>query len=156
MKPRSHHPNRGLSSLCCHLEWNKLNLIKPYNNLRKQWGQNKFLLKRLWPITSIPTRFVRMMHRRERCQVLLGGKLKTLVKCASWRSRDSSLTSTSFSPGSVDELRKILRVANEFGIPFWTFSRGKNLGWVALSHECQLFAVALTRGLVVMVDQRPD
>ncbi|KAH6976477.1 hypothetical protein BKA56DRAFT_633675 [Ilyonectria sp. MPI-CAGE-AT-0026] len=39
------------------------------------------------------------------------------------------MPSAAVCPGSVDELRKILRVANEFGIPFWTFSRGKNLGY---------------------------
>jgi FAD/FMN-containing dehydrogenase len=29
----------------------------------------------------------------------------------------------------MDELRQILAVANKYGIPVWTFSRGKNLGY---------------------------
>ncbi|KAG4282233.1 hypothetical protein FPRO04_13354 [Fusarium proliferatum] len=31
-------------------------------------------------------------------------------------------------PASVEEVRAILHVANQFNIPLWTFSRGKNLG----------------------------
>ncbi|KAM5370218.1 hypothetical protein ACJZ2D_008621 [Fusarium nematophilum] len=37
--------------------------------------------------------------------------------------------SAAVCPGSVDELREILRVSNKYGIPLWTFSRGKNLGY---------------------------
>ncbi len=32
------------------------------------------------------------------------------------------------SPGSIDELRGVLEIANKYAIPMWTFSRGKNLG----------------------------
>ncbi len=40
------------------------------------------------------------------------------------------------SPSSVEELRRVLEVANTFGIPVWTFSRGKNLGYgdVTIEH----------------------
>ncbi|KAL2825821.1 hypothetical protein BDW59DRAFT_179796 [Aspergillus cavernicola] len=33
------------------------------------------------------------------------------------------------TPGSLDELRQVLKIANKHGIPLWTFSRGKNLGY---------------------------
>lgn len=32
-------------------------------------------------------------------------------------------------PGSVEEIQAILKIANEYRIPLWTFSRGKNLGY---------------------------
>jgi len=32
------------------------------------------------------------------------------------------------SPASVEEVQEVLKIANEFDIPVWTFSRGKNLG----------------------------
>ncbi|KAI1871232.1 uncharacterized protein JN550_004677 [Neoarthrinium moseri] len=37
--------------------------------------------------------------------------------------------SAAVCPGSMDELRAVLQTANKFGIPVWTFSRGKNLGY---------------------------
>ncbi|EUC32826.1 vanillyl alcohol oxidase [Bipolaris zeicola 26-R-13] len=37
--------------------------------------------------------------------------------------------SAAVRPKSVEELRGVLKVSNEFGIPVWTFSRGKNLGY---------------------------
>ncbi|KAL2839391.1 hypothetical protein BJY01DRAFT_250487 [Aspergillus pseudoustus] len=37
--------------------------------------------------------------------------------------------SAAVTPGSLDELRQVLKIANEHGIPLWTFSRGKNLGY---------------------------
>lgn len=33
-----------------------------------------------------------------------------------------------YSPSSVEELQAALKVVNEFKIPVWTVSRGKNLG----------------------------
>lgn len=38
------------------------------------------------------------------------------------------MPSAAVRPGSIEELKKVLKVSNEFGIPVWTFSRGKNLG----------------------------
>ena len=37
--------------------------------------------------------------------------------------------SAAVCPSSVDELRGVLKIANTHGIPVWTFSRGKNLGY---------------------------
>ncbi|OJJ53623.1 hypothetical protein ASPSYDRAFT_162827 [Aspergillus sydowii CBS 593.65] len=37
--------------------------------------------------------------------------------------------SAAVTPGSMDELRQVLKIANEHAIPLWTFSRGKNLGY---------------------------
>lgn len=31
-------------------------------------------------------------------------------------------------PGSVEEVREVVRLANELEVALWTFSRGKNLG----------------------------
>lgn len=38
------------------------------------------------------------------------------------------MPSAAVRTGSVEELKKVLKVSNDFGIPVWTFSRGKNLG----------------------------
>jgi hypothetical protein len=38
------------------------------------------------------------------------------------------MPSAAVRPKNVEELRDILKISNEFGIPVWTFSRGKNLG----------------------------
>ncbi|PSN65330.1 FAD-linked oxidase-like protein [Corynespora cassiicola Philippines] len=32
-------------------------------------------------------------------------------------------------PKNIDELKSILKISNEYSIPLWTFSRGKNLGY---------------------------
>ncbi|KAL4913009.1 hypothetical protein BDW62DRAFT_205996 [Aspergillus aurantiobrunneus] len=37
--------------------------------------------------------------------------------------------SAAVTPASIDELGKVLQVANKYGLPLWTFSRGKNLGY---------------------------
>lgn len=37
--------------------------------------------------------------------------------------------SAAATPPSIEALQGVLRVANKFGIPVWTFSRGKNLGY---------------------------
>lgn len=41
----------------------------------------------------------------------------------------SSSTHEFGSPGSVDDLRAALKIANEYKIPVWVVSRGKNLGY---------------------------
>jgi hypothetical protein len=38
------------------------------------------------------------------------------------------MPSAAVRPGNIDELKEVLKISNEFGIPVWTFSRGKNLG----------------------------
>ena len=38
------------------------------------------------------------------------------------------IPSAAIRPGSVEELKDVLKISNEFSIPVWTFSRGKNLG----------------------------
>jgi hypothetical protein len=40
------------------------------------------------------------------------------------------MPSAAVRPNDVEELRGVLKISNEFGIPVWTFSRGKNLGSV--------------------------
>ncbi|KAK3329103.1 hypothetical protein B0H66DRAFT_487938 [Apodospora peruviana] len=37
--------------------------------------------------------------------------------------------SAAVCPQSTDQLREVLKVANKYAIPLWTFSRGKNLGY---------------------------
>ncbi|KAH7242852.1 hypothetical protein B0J15DRAFT_404739 [Fusarium solani] len=39
------------------------------------------------------------------------------------------MPSAAVCPSSTDQIREVLRVANKFSIPLWTFSRGKNLGY---------------------------
>lgn len=38
------------------------------------------------------------------------------------------IPSAAIRPKNIEELREVLKISNEFGIPVWTFSRGKNLG----------------------------
>jgi hypothetical protein len=38
------------------------------------------------------------------------------------------MPSAAVRPGSIEELREVLKVSNKYTIPVWTFSRGKNLG----------------------------
>jgi len=40
------------------------------------------------------------------------------------------MPSAAVRPKNIEELRDVLKISNEFGIPVWTFSRGKNLGSV--------------------------
>ena len=35
-----------------------------------------------------------------------------------------------FRPATVEEIQRIMEIANEHKIPLWVFSRGKNLGYV--------------------------
>ncbi|KAH7402108.1 hypothetical protein DE146DRAFT_631375 [Phaeosphaeria sp. MPI-PUGE-AT-0046c] len=39
------------------------------------------------------------------------------------------MPSAAVRPANTEELKQVLKVSNEFGIPVWTFSRGKNLGY---------------------------
>jgi UDP-N-acetylenolpyruvoylglucosamine reductase len=32
------------------------------------------------------------------------------------------------SPRNIEEIKAVLKIANDYKIPLWTFSRGKNLG----------------------------
>ena len=38
------------------------------------------------------------------------------------------IPSAAVRPKDIEELREVLKISNEAGIPVWTFSRGKNLG----------------------------
>ena len=40
------------------------------------------------------------------------------------------MPSAAVRPKDIEELKEVLKISNEFGIPVWTFSRGKNLGLV--------------------------
>ncbi|KAL1848912.1 hypothetical protein VTK73DRAFT_9983 [Phialemonium thermophilum] len=48
-----------------------------------------------------------------------------------WESDEGKrkMPSAAVCPSTTDELREVLRIANRFAIPLWTFSRGKNLGY---------------------------
>jgi len=41
----------------------------------------------------------------------------------------TSTLMTFHSPHTTDQLKEVLKVANKYAIPLWTFSRGKNLGY---------------------------
>lgn len=51
----------------------------------------------------------------------------------------SKKLTTSSSPGSVEEIGKILALANGIHIPLWTVSRGKNLGSVIMFTSGKIF-----------------
>lgn len=38
------------------------------------------------------------------------------------------MPSAAVRPKNIEELRRVLKVSNEYSVPVWTFSRGKNLG----------------------------
>ena len=44
------------------------------------------------------------------------------------RSAELYTPAAAVRPASVDQIQKILQIANEYSIPLWTVSRGKNLG----------------------------
>ncbi|KAF2737823.1 FAD-linked oxidase-like protein [Polyplosphaeria fusca] len=47
-----------------------------------------------------------------------------------WESEGKrKMPSAAVRPKSIEELKRILAVSNEYSIPVWTFSRGKNLGY---------------------------
>ncbi|KAF2702919.1 vanillyl alcohol oxidase [Pleomassaria siparia CBS 279.74] len=39
------------------------------------------------------------------------------------------MPSAAVRPKNIEELRRVLKISNEYNIPVWTFSRGKNLGY---------------------------
>lgn len=39
------------------------------------------------------------------------------------------MPSAAVRPKNIDELKRALKISNEYSIPVWTFSRGKNLGY---------------------------
>lgn len=43
------------------------------------------------------------------------------------------------SPGSVEEIRQVLALANRTHLPLWTTSRGKNLGSVIMLSSLKIF-----------------
>lgn len=45
------------------------------------------------------------------------------------KNKRRKVPSAAVLPNSTDQLAAILKIANEFQIPLWTFSRGKNLGY---------------------------
>jgi hypothetical protein len=63
-------------------------------------------------------------------QVLLGDDLTEYIDPYELQEGDGTrkMPSAAVRPENVEELREVLKVSNEFGIPVWTFSRGKNLG----------------------------
>lgn len=46
------------------------------------------------------------------------------------RPKDEHEAAGAFRPENVSELQALLKIANDFNIPLWTISRGKNLGYV--------------------------
>ncbi|KAK5633895.1 hypothetical protein RRF57_009609 [Xylaria bambusicola] len=44
-------------------------------------------------------------------------------------NQNQHIPSGAVRPASVEELQQVLRLANRFGIPLWTVSRGRNLGY---------------------------
>jgi hypothetical protein len=38
------------------------------------------------------------------------------------------IPSAAVRPATIEQLKEVLKISNEFGIPVWTFSKGKNLG----------------------------
>lgn len=62
---------------------------------------------------------------RGRYRGLLSGENTSRVHTPRGSTSDTKQT---HSPSSVEELQAALKVVNEFKIPVWTVSRGKNLG----------------------------
>lgn len=48
------------------------------------------------------------------------------------------MPSAAVRPKNMEELKEVLKVSNEYSIPVWTFSRGKNLGLVPLAYTPKL------------------
>lgn len=63
-------------------------------------------------------------------QVLQGEDLTEYIDPYELREEEGKrkMPSAAVRPKNIDELKEVLKVSNEFGIPVWTFSRGKNLG----------------------------
>jgi hypothetical protein len=63
-------------------------------------------------------------------QVLEGDDLTEYIDPYELQEADGTrkMPSAAVRPGSIEELREVLKVSNKYTIPVWTFSRGKNLG----------------------------
>jgi hypothetical protein len=63
-------------------------------------------------------------------QVLEGDNLTEYIDPYELQESEGTrkMPSAAVRPGNIEELKEVLRISNEFGIPVWTFSRGKNLG----------------------------
>ncbi|KAF2177600.1 vanillyl alcohol oxidase [Zopfia rhizophila CBS 207.26] len=64
-------------------------------------------------------------------QVLTGNDLEEYIDPYELWEKEGrrKMPSAAVRPKNVEELRGVLAVSNKFGIPVWTFSRGKNLGY---------------------------
>lgn len=67
-------------------------------------------------------------------QVLQGDGLTEYIDPYELREAEGQrkMPSAAVRPKNVEELKEVLKISNEFSIPVWTFSRGKNLGCVTL------------------------
>jgi hypothetical protein len=63
-------------------------------------------------------------------QVLQGDDLTEYIDPYELQEAEGTrkMPSAAVRPKSIDELKEVLKVSNEFSIPVWTFSRGKNIG----------------------------
>ncbi|KAF1949382.1 FAD-linked oxidase-like protein [Byssothecium circinans] len=64
-------------------------------------------------------------------QVLQGEQLTEYIDPYELKEAEGKrkIPSAAVRPKNVDELKRVLKVCNEYDIPVWTFSRGKNLGY---------------------------
>lgn len=64
-------------------------------------------------------------------QVLQGDALTEYIDPYEVREAEGKrkMPSAAVRPKNIEELKKVLKVSNEYSIPMWTFSRGKNLGY---------------------------
>src|SRR5689334_4243906 len=46
-----------------------------------------------------------------------------------WHEEEERIPSAAVAPDTVEQVQKIVRIANTFKIPLWTISTGKNLGY---------------------------
>jgi hypothetical protein len=65
-------------------------------------------------------------------QVYQGDELKEYIDPYELHELEGTrrMPSAAVRPKNVEELRGVVNISNDFGIPVWTFSRGKNLGYV--------------------------
>lgn len=65
-------------------------------------------------------------------QVLQGEHLVEYIDPYELREAESTrkMPSAAVRPKDINELKNVLKISNDFAIPVWTFSRGKNLGSV--------------------------
>ena len=46
-----------------------------------------------------------------------------------WHEEEEPIPSAAVAPDSVEGVQKIVKIANQYKIPLWTISTGKNLGY---------------------------